>query len=507
MTTTVVVGLIAGIAIGLVVGYFLRRLIVAGKINTAESKAADIVRKAKTKQQEIELEAQKKSVSFIEKAKQEEKARHEELKEQRDALAKREEAFEARILELDTRQKEIEEVKSGLSEKTEEIEALSNKYQKKLESTAKLTRDEAKKELLSAVERSEKDALLSRIQKMQHIGEEELEQKAHKTLALAVQKCSMNHNSEITSSIIDIPSDEMKGRIIGKEGRNIKMLEKLTGVEVIIDETPGVITMTSFSPLRRHVATETLKKLIHDGRIQPARIEETVEVVKKEVALEIKKAGDAALYELGITGIDPKLVQILGRLKFRTSYGQNQLLHSMEVAKISAKLAEELGADVMICKKGGLFHDIGKAVDQEMEGSHPQIGYDIMKKFGFPEEIAYQCISHHEDHPETVEGIIVKVADAISGGRPGARRDSAENYVQRLTELENLANGFEGVEKSYAIQAGRDLRVFVTPEKIDDLAAYNLAKEIADRIENNLNYAGEIKVSVIRETRAVEYAK
>ena len=507
MSMTIIAGLVAGIAVGLVIGYFLRRLIVTNKVNTAESKAADILQKAKAKQQEIELEAQKKSMSFIEKAKQEEKERHKELKDQREALSQREATFEKRILEINTQQKEVEETKKKIEETRNDIEESAKQYQKKLESVADLSRIDAKKELLDSVEKSEHEALLSRIQKMKGITEDELEKKAHMTLALAIQKCSMNHNSEITSSIVDIPSDEMKGRIIGKEGRNIKMLEKLTGVEVIIDETPGVITMTSFSPLRRHVATETINKLIHDGRIQPARIEETVEIVKKEVALEIKKAGDEALYELGITGIDPKLVQLLGRLKFRTSYGQNQLLHAMEVAKIAAKLAEELGADVMVSKKGGIFHDIGKAVDQEMEGSHPKIGYDIMKKFGFPEEIAYQCISHHEDHPETIEGIIVKVADAISGGRLGARRDSAENYIQRLTELENLANDFEGVEKSYAIQAGRDLRVFVTPEKIDDLGAYKLAKEIAEKVENNLNYAGEIKVSVIRETRAIEYAK
>ena len=244
-----------------------------------------------------------------------------------------------------------------------------------------------------------------------------------------------------------------------------------------------------------------------DGRIQPARIEETVEQTKKEIAIDIKKSGEDALYELGIMGVDPKLVQILGRLKFRTSYGQNQLLHSIEVAKIATTLAEDLGADVTVCKKGGLFHDIGKAVDQEMQGSHPQIGYDILKKFGYPEEICYQAISHHEDHPKTLEGIIVKVADSISGGRPGARRDNAEQYVQRLEELENLATSFSGVQKVYAVQAGRDLRVFVTPEEIDDLSAFKLAKEIAEKIENNLKYSGEIKVSVIRETRAVEYAR
>ena len=506
MSFSLLIG-IGGLAAGVVIGYFLRRLIVTKKIATAEHHAEEIIREAKTKEQTLHLDAQKKAIAVIESAKDEEKQRRREIKEEQEKLIKREELFEQRMVDLEKRLEKHEEEKQHIEQIREKVTELAGKYSKELEKVAKMKSEEAKELLMKEVEKQYGEELSSRMVKLEKTNEEALERKAHEILAVAVQRCSVSHNSEITSSIIDIPSDEMKGRIIGKEGRNIKTLEKLTGVEVIIDETPNMITISSFSPIRRHLAIRSLEKLMKDGRIQPARIEETVEQTKKEIAIDIKKSGEDALYELGIMGVDPKLVQILGRLKFRTSYGQNQLLHSIEVAKIATTLAEDLGADVTVCKKGGLFHDIGKAVDQEMQGSHPQIGYDILKKFGYPEEICYQAISHHEDHPKTLEGIIVKVADSISGGRPGARRDNAEQYVQRLEELENLATSFSGVQKVYAVQAGRDLRVFVTPEEIDDLSAFKLAKEIAEKIENNLKYSGEIKVSVIRETRAVEYAR
>jgi len=306
-----------------------------------------------------------------------------------------------------------------------------------------------------------------------------------------------------------LPSDEMKGRIIGKEGRNIKAIELLTGTEIIVDETPEMITVSGFSPIRRQVAKMALDMLIKDGRIQPTRIEEAIAEAKKQLSQEIKKAGEEALYSLGIpvSSIDPKLVSILGRLKYRTSYGQNVLQHSIEVAQLSAMMAEELGADVAICKKGGLFHDIGKAVDHDMQGAHPEIGYNIMKKFGLPEEICYQSVAHHEDRPRTIEAALIKAADAISGARPGARKQSLEQFVQRMEELEKTASAFEGVEKVYAIQAGREVRVFIQPEKVDDLSAYKLAKDIALKIESELQYPGEIKVTVIRETRVIEYAR
>ena len=299
----------------------------------------------------------------------------------------------------------------------------------------------------------------------------------------------------------------MKGRIIGREGRNIKAIEQITGVEIIVDDTPQAITLSAFSPIRRQVAKLALIKLIADGRIHPGRVEEAVEQAKKELATDLKKSGEDALYEVGITGIHPKLVSVLGRLKYRTSYGQNILHHSMEVAYLSGLIAEELGADVALAKKGGLFHDIGKAVDHEVQGGHPEIGYNILKKFSVGEEVALIAKTHHDDSPELLEALIVKVADAISGARPGARKDTYEKYIQRLEELEQLAASFPGVEKSYAIQAGREVRVFVVPQEIDDLQAYKLAQEIARRIEQELKYPGEIKVSVIRETRVIEYAR
>ncbi|MFA5754182.1 MAG: ribonuclease Y, partial [Patescibacteria group bacterium] len=306
---------------------------------------------------------------------------------------------------------------------------------------------------------------------------------------------------------VDLPNDEMKGRIIGREGRNIKAIENMTGVEIIVDDTPNAITVSGFSLIRRHIAKKTLDYLIKDGRIHPTKIEDAVENAKKDIALDIKKAGEEAMYEVGVTGFDPKLVQIIGRLKYRTSYGQNALRHSIEVAHLSAMLAEELGADVTLAKKGGLLHDIGKAVDHEVQGNHTEIGRDIAKKFNLPAEIIAPIETHHEDHPATLVSVIVKVADAISSARPGARNDNYENYLQRLEELEKIALTFEGVEKVYAIQAGREVRVFVQPEQIDDLKSYNLARDIAKKIENELKYPGEIKVNVIRELRVIEYAR
>jgi ribonuclease Y len=326
-------------------------------------------------------------------------------------------------------------------------------------------------------------------------------------ISAAMQRIASSHAVETTTTVVNLPSDEMKGRIIGKEGRNIKTIEQLTGVEIIVDETPQTILISGFNPIRRHIAKRALDYLILDGRIHPGRIEDAISRAKEEIIKDMKKAGEEAAYEAGVVGLDPKLIQILGRLKYRTSYGQNVLQHSIEVSLLSQLLAEELGANVAVCKKGGLMHDIGKAVDHEVKGSHPQIGYEIMKKFALPEEISYLAIAHHEDSPKTLEGIINKVADAISGARPGARKDTYENYVQRLQELESVALSFSGIEKVYAIQAGREVRVFVRPEETDDLGATKLARDIASKIEEELKYPGEIKVNVIRETRVVEYAR
>ncbi|MBN1325521.1 ribonuclease Y [Candidatus Falkowbacteria bacterium] len=490
-----------------IVGYFVRKYLSGKEVKDAESKAENLIKEAKNKQREYLLQAKDKALKIIDDAKREEQERRKELFHIQQRLEKRESIFDQKLLDLENKQQRLLDKAREVEEVKERINKLKEEQFQKLEKIAKMTQAEAKDVLLQNTERVVKDDILGRIKKLQAEGQEELDQKAKDILGIAIQRCSVSHAQEITTTTVSLPSDEMKGRIIGREGRNIRSIEQLTGVEIVVDDTPMAITISGFSPIRRQVAKRALDSLIADGRIHPARIEEAIENAKKEIAIEIKKAGEDALYDLGITGIDPKLVQILGRLKFRTSYGHNVLLHSLEVAHLAGLIAEEVGADVTVCKKGGLFHDIGKAVDHEVKGGHPEIGYDIMKKFNMPEDIAYICIAHHEDNPKTLEGIICKVADAISGARPGARKDTYERYLQRLEELENIANRFAGVQKSYAIQAGREIRVFVVPESVDDLESMKLAQGIAHQIEEELKYPGEIKVTVIREKRITEYAR
>ena len=325
---------------------------------------------------------------------------------------------------------------------------------------------------------------------------------------MAIQRCALNQAQEITTTTVSLPSDEMKGKIIGKEGRNIRTLEKLTGVEIVVDETPEAVVISGFDPIRRQIAKVALEKLIQDGRIQPARIEEIVQKTQDEIVSQMKEAGETAIFDVGIVGLDPKIIQLLGRLKFRTSYGQNVLLHSLEVSHLAGALAAEIGANISVAKKAGLLHDIGKAVDHQVEGSHVDIGIKILEKFGIEKEVIAAMKSHHGDYAaETLEAVVVGAADQISGARPGARKDNLENYLKRLGELEGIANSFSGVEKAYAIQAGREIRVFVRPQEVDDLGAHKMAKDIARKIEEELRYPGEIKVSVIRENRVVEYAK
>lgn len=506
MTSTLFLSF-AGLVIGAAVGYFLRRLIVRKRIDTAEIKAEKILKEAKTKEQELLLGAREKAIKIIDEAKKEEEARRRELQQEKKRLESRETLFDKKLLELEERQQKLTEKINQVDTVKNEIQKIKNDEIKKLEEIAGFSRDQAQQKLFEMIEQESKDALVSRLHKIEGQGREELERRAKTLLTGVIERIAASQAAEITTSSVDLPSDEMKGRIIGKEGRNIKTIEKITGTEIIVDETPQAITISGFSPIRRQVAKRALEKLIADGRIHPARIEEAIEEAKKDLALDIRKAGEDALFELGITGLDPKLVSVLGRLKYRTSYGQNILLHSKEVANLAALLAEELGADIGIAKKGGLLHDIGKSIDHDVPGTHTEIGYKLMKKFGLPEEIAYLAIAHHEDAPKTLEGIIVKVADAISGARPGARRESLEEYIKRLEDLEKIATSFKGVEKAYAIQAGREVRAFIIPTELDDMAAYELAKNIAKKIEEELQYPGEIKVNVIRETRVTEYAR
>ncbi|MCX6739920.1 MAG: ribonuclease Y [Candidatus Parcubacteria bacterium] len=490
-----------------ILGYFVRRYLAKKEVQGAEAKAESLITEAKNKQKEFLLQAKDRAIKIIDDAKKDEQLRRKDLTYLQQRLEKRESIFDQKLLDLENKQQRLLDRAKEIEDVKEKINKIKEEQFEKLEKIAKMTKEEAVKVLLDNTEKTIKEDIIARFKKVQVEGQEELDAKARDVLALAIQRCSISHAQEITTSTVDLPSDEMKGRIIGREGRNIRSIEQLTGVEIVVDDTPMAITISGFSPIRRQVAKRALQALILDGRIHPTRIEEAIETAKKEIAVEIKKAGEDALYEMGITGIEPKLSQILGRLKFRTSYGHNVLLHSLEVAHLAGLLAEELKADVTVCKKGGLFHDIGKAVDHEVKGGHPEIGYDIMKKFNMPEEISYMCIAHHEDMPKTLEGIIVKVADAISGARPGARKDTYERYLQRLEELENVANSFSGVQRTYAIQAGREIRVFVFPDQIDDLEAVKLAQNIAHKIEEELKYPGEIKVNVIREMRVTEYAR
>ncbi len=506
MLYSIIVAVIA-ILVGGFVGYLVRKKVAQSEANSVEAKMQNTIEEAKTKEREILLQAKDKALTIIDQAKKEEEVRRQELKEQQKRLEKRESLFDQKLLDLESKQTKILEKAKQLETVKQEINDIKTQQLEKLEKIAQMNKQDAQDVLLKNVQVEMEDSLMSRIRKIEEENSTLIDEKARVKLVQAIQRCAVSHAVEATTTMVDLPSEEMKGRIIGREGRNIKTLEQLIGVEIVVDDTPQVITISGFSPIRRHVCKRTLEKLILDGRIHPAKIEDAIEESKKEIAVEIKKAGEDACYELGIAGLDPKLVQIIGRLKYRTSYGQNVLQHSMEVAHLSAMLAEELGANVTIAKKGGFLHDIGKAVDHEIQGTHPEIGRDIAKKFNLPDEIIQPILTHHEDNPTTLEAVIVKIADAISGARPGARKDTYERYIQRLEELESIATREEGVEKAYAIQAGREVRVFVTPDKLSDLQAHEKAKLIAKNIESELRYPGEIKVTVIRENRIVEYAR
>jgi ribonuclease Y len=495
------------LVIGLALGFFIKKILTEKSIDSAEKKAHSIIEEAKEKQKILLLESKEQALKVIEEAKADEKARRQQMVEMQDHLQKRETLFDNKILEFETKQQKLYEQVENLEKAKEEVKKIREEQIAKLEKIAGLTQEEAKTVLMNNTETRMHDELLARMRKLELQGNDDLERRSRTILSTVMQRIASNHTAESTTLMVPLTNDEMKGRIIGKEGRNIKAIEQLTGVEIIVDDTPESIMVSGFNPIRRHLAKRVLEQLMVDGRIHPARIEEVVAQAKKDLMADITKAGEEAAYEAGVVGLDPKLIQILGRLKYRTSYGQNQIRHALEVCHISTLLAQELKADVMVCRKGGLLHDIGKALDHEIQGGHPEIGYDLMKKFGLPEEVAYMAIAHHEDSPKTLEGVIVKIADAISGARPGARRDTYENYVKRLEDLEAVANSFPGVEKTYAIQAGREIRVFINPESMDEYSMKTLARDIASKIEQELKYPGEIKVTCIRERRIVEYAR
>ncbi len=502
-----VVVAIVGLALGVAIGYFLRKQIAQARANSFEAKAEQILTEAKNKQQSMILEAKEKAVHALDEVKKEEQRMRQDVHAEKQRLEKRENMFDQKLLEFQDKQAELVKKAERVQQIKQEVEQIREQHIAKLQEVASLTRDEAKNALLQKIEETSKNDLLGRIIKLEKESSEVFEEKARTIVVDAIQRCASSHAAENTSSIVNIPSEEMKGRIIGKEGRNIKTIEKLTGCEIVIDDTPDSIIVSGFSTIRRQIAKIAIEKLIQDGRIQPARIEEFVEKAKQDLALEIKRAGEEALYKMGITGIDPKLVNIVGRLKYRTSYGQNVLNHSMEVGYVAGLIAAELGMDAVLAKKCGFFHDIGKSVDHETQGSHPEIGHMILKKFNMDEDICQAALTHHNDKPYNIYSSVAKAADAVSAARVGARRDSYEQYITRLEDLERTASGFNGIEKVYAIQAGREVRIFVRPNEVDDYSAFQLAKDIAHKIEQELKYPGEIRVSVIRETRVVEYAK
>ena len=504
----VIIFIIVSAFAGAVFGYFLRWIVSLGKKGSMELKIKQMILDAKDEAQRITDEAEVKAEKLSVESRAELKEHEEKLKKTEERLIKKEGLLDGRQSDIDKEVDQMKEKSAEVEQVKEKATKLVTEREEELQKMAGLTKEQAKEQLIKMVEKSSEEDLLMRMQKMEQEGEDRLEKKAQEILTTSIQRLANNVSSDIMATSVNIPSDELKGKIIGKEGRNIKAFEKSAGVEVIVDDTPGAITISSFDPVRRQVARVALENLISDGRIQPARIEDEVKKAQDQINKIIKDKGEQAAYECGVYNLDPRIVSILGRLYFRTSYGQNVLQHSIEMSHIAGMIAEELGADVAVAKAGALVHDIGKAIDHEVSGTHVNIGRRILQKFGADERIIKAMEAHHEEYPyETLESRIVQTADAISGSRPGARRDSVENYIKRLTELEAIANSFEGVEKSYAIQAGREIRIFVEPDKISDLGAKKIARDIAIRIENELKYPGEIKVNVIRENRITEYAR
>jgi len=499
---------IIGVVLGGVVVFFFRRMAVNRLLRTSQRKAARMVAEARDESKDVLREAKEEAEKVKSATEAEYRERRSEQQRQENRLSQRTETLERKLdgveqreRNLVNREKEIESIRGHLGE-------LRDKQLKQLELISSMSSAEAKQQLLEAMEVEMRDEASRRLREWEAGLKEEADKKAQEILAQAIQRSASEVVSETTVSVVALPSDEMKGRLIGREGRNIRALEQATGVDLIIDDTPEAVTLSSFDPVRRQVAHLALSKLILDGRIHPARIEEVVAKTKEEVDATMYSAGEQAAYEMGVRGLHPELIKLLGRLKYRTSYGQNVLAHSIEVGYLAGMIAAELGANVALAKKAGLLHDIGKAVDWEVEGSHAAIGADLLRQWDKSPEVVQGAAEHHgETGTTSIWGFIISAADAVSGARPGARRESLENYLKRLKALEDIANSFKGVDKSYAIQAGREIRILVSPEDIDDLGAMRLARDIVKRIEESMEYPGQIKVTVLRETRAVDYAK
>lgn len=493
---------------GVAFGYYFRYIVAAGKKGSMELEIKQMMLEAKERAKGIEEEAEKK----IESRKRD---FEKDIKEKGEFIKKAESRMLDREAFLDKRQSDIDSEVEHVKHKIEEVHTVKARVdelkagvEKEIERVAHLTKEDAKQELLQRLEKESQEDVIVRIRKLELYGKEQLEKKAQEILTTAIHRLGNAVTTDVLTTSIALQNEEIKGKIIGKEGRNIRTFERVTGVDVLIDDTPGLITLSCFDPVRRQIARVALENLIIDGRIQPAKIEEMVQKATEEISRIIKEKGEQAAYEAGVLNIDQRVLMILGRLHFRTSYGQNVLQHSIEMSHIAGMLAEELGADVQVARAGALVHDIGKAVDHDVQGTHVEIGRRILQKFGVDERVIKAMQSHHEEYPyETPESIIVQVADAISGGRPGARRDSVEHYLKRLQELEDIANSFPGIEKSYAIAAGREVRIFVRPQEVSELEARDIARNVATRVEQELKYPGEIKIVVIRENRAIEFAR
>ncbi len=503
---------VIGIIVGAVAGYFgltyYQNSQGSNRRMMAEEEARKIIDQANEQAQTTTKDADEKSRKLLEEADEITTRRRREVDREDERLQRRREDLDKRLERMEQREQNLNKRQSRMDKQQQDLQKLQDEREEELQRIAQLTTDEAKAELMALAETELRNDMARIIRQVEAEAHEEAETRAREVISLAVQRLASEHVAEISVSVVSLPSDEMKGRIIGRNGRNIRAFELATGVDVVVDDTPEAVTISSFDPVRREVAKRAMAKLVIDGRIHPARIEKLVEDARAEVEQIIRQEGERAAYETGVPGLHPEILKLLGRLKFRTSYGQNMHSHAIETSHIAGMIAAELGADVMIAKTGGLLHDLGKAIDHEVEGTHALIGAEFAKRYGVNAKVVNTIASHHHEvEQECVEAYIVEAADAISGARPGARRESLETYIRRVKNLEEIANSFDGVEQSYALQAGREVRIIVRPENVDDLAALRLSRDIAKKIEETMQYPGQIKVQVIRETRAVEYAR
>lgn len=504
--------LIVGIVIAFGVGYFIRKNVAEGKINSAEETAKkivnDAVKEGEAQKKEMLFNAKEESLALKEAIEKDNRERRAELQKTENRLIQKEENLDKKAANLERNEDKLERKNKELDKKQEKLDSLYEEQVKELERISGMTFEEAKQILLDDVAKETRAEAAVMIRQIETESKATADKKAKELIAQSIQRCAADHVAENTITVVNLPNDEMKGRIIGREGRNIRTLETLTGIDLIIDDTPEAVILSGFDPIRREVARLSLEKLIIDGRIHPARIEEIVKKSQKEMDAQIKEVGEQACFDTGIHGLHPEVVKLLGRLKYRTSYGQNVLKHSIEVAHLAGLMAAELDANVKIAKRAGLLHDIGKAIDHEVEGNHVEIGVNLLKKYKENKNVIHAVEAHHGDvEATTIEAVLVQAADAISAARPGARRETLVSYVQRLEELEKIATSFDGVEKSFAIQAGREVRIMVKPDSVNDDDMMMLSRDIAKKIESEMEYPGNIKVNVIRETRAVEYAK